>query len=292
MILENFDFENYQGEDLIIATGAPGSKWSGLLNALSFHKTVNDEDKADHRQYFIYYKQADTGQVLRMGWHFGVYFGPGNEYGIKFDDMSKLSKEEIVREFAQPYKSWEGAKLIKSHWFAYNLDTIEKHFPKAKIILVWAPDESCFDWWKHLGGWDISFPRYTWYNNDERMQEKIKQENAWILKFVFEKNLKIIKGGIKEACSLLNLDSDVESFKYFNPTDLSKNISALQDNNTDLSVISSLNQLIGHTLYAIYDPNRPAGVHPVLSLIDNVFVKRSVHSINSLIPIGDNINGV
>jgi len=291
MILENFDFENYQGEDLIIATGAPGSKWSGLLNALSFHKTVNDGDKAEHRQYFIYYKQADTGQILRMGWHFGVYFGPGNEYGNKFDDMSKLSKEEIVKEFAQPYTTWSGTKLIKSHWFAYNLDTIEKYFPKAKIILVWAPDESCFDWWTHLGGWDITFPRYTWYNNDERMQSKIKEENAWILKFVFEKNLKIIKGGIKEACSLLGIDSEPASFKNFNPADLSKNISATLDN-TDLSVISSLNQLIGHTLYTVYDPNKPIGTHPVLSLIDNVFVKRSVHSINSLIPIGDNINGV
>lgn len=292
MILENFDFENYQGEDLIIAAGTPGSKWSGLLNALSLHKNVNDEDKAEHRQYFIYYKQADTGQVLRMGWHFGVYFGPGNEYGNNFDDMSKLSKEEIIREFAKPYQTWDGVKLIKSHWFAYNLDTLVKHFPKAKIILVWAPDESCFDWWTHLGGWKITFPGYTWYENDQRMKSKIKEENAWILKFIFEKNLKIIKGGIKEVCSLLNYDSDPNSFKEFKPSDLSKNISNVENESSDFTVIGALNQLIGHTLYTVYDPNKAADPHPVLSLIDNAIVKRSVHSIESLIPIGDNSNGI
>jgi hypothetical protein len=292
MILENFDFENYQGEDLIFAVGAPGSKWSGLLNALTFHKNINDGDKADHRQYFIYYKQAETGQVLRMGWHFGVYFGPGNEHGENFDDMSKLSKEEIVREFAKPYESWDGVKIIKSHWFAYNLDVIEKYFPKAKIILVWAPDESCFDWWTHLGGWNITFPVYTWYDNNERMKTQIKEENAWILKFIFEKNLKIIKGGIKEVCTLLDFDTSTDSFKEFDPTDLSKNISKVTDNNVDLSPLGSLNQLIGHTLYTVYDPAKQSGPHPVLSLIDNVFAKRNIHSVESLIPLGDKYDGV
>lgn len=292
MILENFDFENYQGEDLIIATGAPGSKWSGLLNAISFHKTVNDEDKADHRQYFIYYKQADSGKVLRMGWHFGVYFGPDNEYGHRFDDMSKLTKEEIVKEFAKPYNTWEGTKIIKSHWFAYNLDVIEKHFPKAKIILVWAPDEGCFDWWKHLGGWNISFPVYTWYKDDDRMRKQIREENAWILKFVFEKNLKINKGGIKEVCNMLGIDPSAENFKNFNPADLSKNISDAAENSEEMTTIGSLNQLIGHTLYTVYDPTKPAGPHPVLSLIDNVFAKRTIHSIETLIPLGDDYNGI
>jgi hypothetical protein len=287
MNLENFDFENYQGEDLIIATGAPGSKWSGLLNAISFHNSVNDSDKADHREYFIYYKQAETEQVLRMGWHFGVYFGPGNEYGNKFDDMSKLSKEEIVREFANPYETWDGLKIIKSHWFAYNLDVIEKHFPKAKIILVWAPDDSCFDWWKHLGGWEISFPVYTWYKDDERMRKQIREENAWILKFIFEKNLKITKGGIREVCSMLKLDCSASDFKDFDPTDLSKNITRVIENTIQMNKTEALSQLIGQTLYTVYDPSQPAGTHPVLNLIDNAFAKRTVHKIESLIPLGD-----
>jgi hypothetical protein len=283
MNLENFDFENYQGEDLIFATGAPGSKWSGLLNALSFHEKLNNEDKADHRQYFIYYNLENTKEVLRMGWHFGVYFGPDNEYGHKFDDMSKLTKEEIVREFARPYDTWEGIKMIKSHWFAYNLDTITKYFPKAKIILVWAPDDSCFEWWSHLGGWDITFPVYTWYKDDERMQQKIKLENAFILKFIFEKNLKIIKGGIKDVCSMLELDSKEASFVYFEPNSLSKNISRSNELGT-MSPIGALNQLVGHTLFTVYNPNKDTGSHPVLGLLNNEFT--SVPSIKSLIPLG------
>jgi hypothetical protein len=289
MNLENFDFENYQGEDLIFATGAPGSKWSGLLNALSYHKELNSQDKAEHRQYFIYYKQAQTEEVLRMGWHFGVYFGPDNEYGHDFDRLNELSKEEIVREMARPYDNWDGIKMIKSHWFAYNLDTITKYFPKAKIILVWAPDESCFDWWSHLGGWNIAFPVYTWYNDNDRMQRQIRLENAFILKFIFEKNLKIIKGGIKDICSMVDLESTEESFRYFEPNSLSKNITRLETAETNTSAIGALNQLIGHTLFTVYNPDKNTGVHPVLNLIDNAFTKRTVHSIESLIPLGNKI---
>jgi hypothetical protein len=288
MILEDFDFENYQGEDLIIATGAPGSKWSGLLNAVSFHNDVNDEDKADHRKYFIYYEKADTGQVLKMGWHFGVYFGPDNEYGQKFDNLKAISKEEMVREFAKPYETWDGIKIIKSHWFAYDLDTLTKYFPKAKIVVVWAPDVSCFDWWTHLGGWNITFPVYTWYKEDTRMQSKIREENAYILKFVFEKNLKISKGSIKEVCNMLGLTSDTTSFKNFDPNDLSKHVSKDSSYHADIGATGTLSQLIGSTLFAIYNPETHKDDHPVLRLIDNTFAKKTVHSIDSLIPLGKN----
>jgi hypothetical protein len=284
MILENFDFENYQGEDLIIATGAPGSKWSGMLNAVSFHTDVNESDKADHRNYFIYYKQADTGQILKMGWHFGVYFGPDNEYGHNFDNLKAISKEEMVREFAKPYTTWDGIKIIKSHWFAYDLDTLTKYFPKAKIIVVWAPDTSCFDWWSHLGGWNITFPVYTWYKDNIRMQEKVREENAYILKFVFEKNLKISKGNIKEICSLLGLTADSTSFKNIDATKVSKNISKVAD--VGAGPIGILNQLIGNTLFAIYNPDTHEDDHPVLKLINNTFAKRQIHSIDTLIPLG------
>jgi hypothetical protein len=179
--------------------------------------------------------------------------------------------------------------MIKSHWFAYNLDTITKYFPKAKIILVWAPDESCFDWWSHLGGWNIAFPVYTWYNDDDRMQRQIRLENAFILKFIFEKNLKIIKGGIKDICSMVDLESTEESFRYFEPNSLSKNITRLETVETNISAIGALNQLIGHTLFTVYNPDKNTGVHPVLNLIDNAFTKRTVHSIESLIPLGNKI---
>jgi hypothetical protein len=251
-------------------------------------------DQSPDRMYRMPIEHTKDYTVSDESWraytHNGAYFGPHHEYGHGFDDLTNYSKDEFFTECLKPFSDdSQPLKQIKSHWFAYNLDTITKYFPKAKIILVWAPDESCFDWWSHLGGWNIAFPVYTWYHDDDRMQRQIRLENAFILKFIFEKNLKIIKGGIKDICSMVDLESTEESFRYFEPNSLSKNITRLETAEANTSAIGALNQLIGHTLFTVYNPDKNTGVHPVLNLIDNAFTKRTVHSIESLIPLGNKI---
>jgi hypothetical protein len=88
---------------------------------------------------------------------------------------------------------------------------------------------------------------------------------------------------------MVELESTEESFRYFEPSSLSKNITRLETVEANISAIGALNQLIGHTLFTVYNPNKDPGVHPVLNLIDNAFTKRTVHSIESLIPLGNKI---
>lgn len=181
---------NYTGHDLIFATGAPGSKWSRILSLLGLHPDINNSDKEKYPKYNLNAVFAN-GKVMPVGNHSGAYFGPDNIIGEQFDDLSKLTKEQFIEEIKRPFDNWDqGAKIVKSHWFSYgnNLDWLLENFPDAKIILVYNGNDLAFKWWHFVGGWDISFPTYTWYENDQRMYNKILEENHHLLKFA-EKHL-------------------------------------------------------------------------------------------------------
>jgi hypothetical protein len=87
---------------------------------------------------------------------------------------------------------------------------------------------------------------------------------------------------------MLGLTSDTTSFKNFDPNDLSKHVSKDSSYHADIGATGTLSQLIGSTLFAIYNPETHKDDHPVLRLIDNTFAKKTVHSIDSLIPLGKN----
>lgn len=169
------------GSDIIFITGAPGSKWSLVAQALSFADEVNISDVAAHRVY-----GKDTGAV-----HFGNYFGPGMEYGARFDRMSDLDKLSLMREFSRPYSSADGVKLIKSHMFARHLEFLVRTFPAARFVLVYRTDDACLDWWLEAGGFDISFPDYSWYGEIATMKEQISLDNQAILEFVEQNQLRL-----------------------------------------------------------------------------------------------------
>lgn len=195
---------NYQGEDLIIVTGAPGSRWSGVIRLLSLIcKEINISDNTARR---VYEKRDAEGKVI--GWHRGAYWGPHNQYGHKFDKLNTLSKEEVLEEFKKPFKDWDsGKKIIKSHWFAYHLPQLKQMFPKATMWSFYEEDKECFDWWHHVGGWDIYFPNYTWYVDDQRMMKQIGIENNNIKDFFKLKRYT----GWKEAVTQLGLSTDIRS---------------------------------------------------------------------------------
>lgn len=194
----------YQGEDLIIVTGAPGSRWSGVIRLLSLIcKEINISDNTARR---VYEKRDAEGKVI--GWHRGAYWGPHNRYGHKFDKLNTLSKEEVLEEFKKPFKDWDtGKKIIKSHWFAYHLPQLKQMFPKATMWSFFEEDKECFDWWHHVGGWDIYFPNYTWYVDDERMMKQIGIENNNIKDFFKLKRYT----GWKEAVTELGLSTDIRT---------------------------------------------------------------------------------
>lgn len=214
---------NYTGHDIIFATGAPGSKWSRILSLIGLHPEVNNSDK----EKFPKYNMDVTflgGRTLPVGNHTGAYFGPGNNIGEAFLDLTKLTKEEFLQEIKKPFDNWDqGVKIVKSHWFSYgeNLNWLTENFPDASILLVYNGDEVAFKWWHFVGGWDITFPLYTWYDNDQRMYEKILEENRCLLKFA-EDNLIPVKfyADFKELLGMLKLDPSLEFLNDLNDADI------------------------------------------------------------------------
>ena len=95
-------FDN-DGADIIFVTGAPGSKWSAIAHALMYADGINTSDLSLDRSH------GGEGQAM----HFGNYFGPGMEFGNKFLDLHSLSKEDLLTEFAAPYREHGGIKLLR-----------------------------------------------------------------------------------------------------------------------------------------------------------------------------------
>jgi len=112
----------YQGEDLILITGAPGTRWSASIQSISSHPDINLSDHTEERQYERTAEYGD-GSKAGIGWHRGVYFGPGHEFGDTFDDLESWDKKSLLEEFKKAFSDWDyGVKIFKSHWFAYSLD--------------------------------------------------------------------------------------------------------------------------------------------------------------------------
>lgn len=172
---------------LIFFTGAPGSKWSATAHILSHNKKmpINTSDYSDSRVY--------THPVPGVS-HLGAYWGPGFEFGNKFDKIDKLSKDEIINEIEKPYKdnSYSKFRIIKCHQFANNLDFIKETFSESKIIIVLRPNAVCANAWIDAGGWDITYPTYKpYYQNNETMREKTLEELQNAKSFITKHNAKM-----------------------------------------------------------------------------------------------------
>ena len=83
----------------------------------------------------------------------------------------------------------QGCKLTKSHDWAYCLHRVRQAFPDDWIMLVHRPDENSFNWWKEAGGFDINYPSYKAYINDDIMRREISWQNQAILEFAKEYEL-------------------------------------------------------------------------------------------------------
>jgi len=56
-------------------------------------------------------------------------------------------------------------------------------------MLIHRPDEASFNWWKDAGGFNIHYPSYTAYINDDIMKREITWQNQAILRFAEEHKL-------------------------------------------------------------------------------------------------------
>ena len=157
----------------IFFTGAPGCKWSGVSRV--FRDNLPNVDNSDMTPDKKYESNIFSG-------HVGNYYGPGESYSNflkhRLGSIDEW-KNVISKSFNGPDDS---IKLILSHHFAYYIKEIREQFPESKIVLCYRSDEECFKWWHEAGGWNITYPKYDWYVNDERMRKCIKEQNQEILK--------------------------------------------------------------------------------------------------------------
>lgn len=206
-----FEIENilkYKGEDLILLTGCPGSRWSSTYNFISINSAINITDQNDENSYHMTVKHVD-GRLLSIGNHKGTYWGPYHQHGHRFDRLYELSKTEILKEFMDAFENWDKIKIIKSHWFAYHLDYLHNMFPKAKIVSCYANDIDSFYRWHKCGGWGITYPKYSWYENDTKILEKIKEENYRLLKFNKDRDVNFQLLKISELHEKLGLPLEI-----------------------------------------------------------------------------------
>lgn len=188
-----FHVENinaYDGSDLIFLIGTPGSKWSAVHRMLCENPKINTTDWSEEKSWGDDVYGLDIhGKISNLGVHKGSYWGPGNMYGKNFDRLDSVSKEEMLSEFMDAFENWDKIKIIKSHWFAYNISYLHNLFPKAKLLFCYGGDLESFYWWHKGGGWGMEYANYSWYENDARLLEKIKEENSNILKFCIDRDL-------------------------------------------------------------------------------------------------------
>jgi hypothetical protein len=208
-----FDIGNikkYSGEDLVLMIGCPGSRWSSVFLDIAKSPDVNTSEWCEENKWDQEIENV-WGELIYIGVHRGVYWGPGNTYGEGFENLFNMSKAEILTEFMKPFENWDKIKVIKSHWFAYHIEYLQALFPKAKIVSCYANDIDSFYWWHKCGGWGMLFPNYTWYNDDSRMLEKIKEENYRILKFNKDRHVPFKHMSLGEFYSNLGLSLPLEN---------------------------------------------------------------------------------
>jgi hypothetical protein len=153
----------------IFLTGVPGSRWSGIAQTLESLNGFNISDRTPTREF------SHNG----FSGHKGAYFGQGMEFG------PHLNPEYID----SAWSTESGCKIVKSHDWAYKLQSIHEVFPNDWIMLVYRPDMASYAWWHEAGGFNIKYPNYAAYKNSATMLGKIAEQNECILKFASEHNL-------------------------------------------------------------------------------------------------------
>lgn len=159
----------------IFVAGAPGSKWSSVVKNIYYSPSIDQTDYSDARTYY----HDASGKMDLM--HLGAYFDPGMEFGTDFDNLYSYRKELLEVEFDRPFRG-SGIRIIKSHCFSTQIDTLKNYWPESPIVLVHRPDDACLGWWVKCGHFDITYPSYNiYYKNLKTMSVIIKQQNAGIV---------------------------------------------------------------------------------------------------------------
>jgi hypothetical protein len=199
----------------IFLVGVPGSRW-GRLEAMIYKSAPGYIDVSCKAPYLQDMPNHGTQHIY-------TFWGPFHQHGEGFDRLDLLGPERVMGEIESAYNPNDPGKvrIIRCHWFSYQLDWIAENMPWVDILFVLREPEMCFRWWKESGGWDISYPCYKWYSNDEVLKRQILQETRLMHKFINERRLKItdnlqkprewIKNNMPEVLEHINTDITVNT---------------------------------------------------------------------------------
>ena len=152
----------------IFLTGVPGSRWSGIAQEIET-KDFNTSDRTPERTY----------THNKYSGHVGAYYGTGMEFPAILD----------TKNLDLPYLKSKKTKLHKSHEWSLMLDDIVEWYHRAGIILIYRPNEAALKWWLEAGGFDIKYPNYDYYVDEDTMMTHIEKQNDAILKFAHKHKL-------------------------------------------------------------------------------------------------------
>ena len=164
----------------ILFTGAPGSKWSSVAANIYRSPDIDQTDSTSERTY--------SNKAVN---HTGSYFDPGMEFRNTRDNWDL------------PF-SGKGKRIIKSHTFAHDLNDLKTlDFP---IVMVYRNDIECFKWWNGAGGFNITYPNYAYFKDQDTMWAHIQSENRDIMQFIKDNTDRIttVKDNV-DLCRLLEI---------------------------------------------------------------------------------------
>jgi hypothetical protein len=199
----------------VFVTGVPGSKWSAIARRIYLYSF--GVDTSDFSNEKTYYHDASGQQTLA---HFGAYFDPGMEFGKEFREMNLISKKDLEEEFDRPFSSTDSddVRIIKSHSFAYHLDFIKDTWPECPIVISEAPDDECLRWWIQCGGFDITYPDYSYYRDIDTMAQHITMQNSAIRRFIVDNDAMEIESGIQllKYLGIESYDTNIQEYYKMN----------------------------------------------------------------------------
>jgi hypothetical protein len=81
----------------------------------------------------------------------------------------------LEAEFDRPFRG-TGVRIIKSHCFSTQINTLKALWPESPVVLVHRSDDACLGWWVKCGHFNITYPLYNQYFKDLKTMAKIIQE--------------------------------------------------------------------------------------------------------------------
>ena len=205
-------------EQLIFFTGIPGSSWSRVATLFGHSPllNLNSSDRSKSREYYIRRNTSWAGLINHQGSFFGskMEFGEGWEYPVE----RGVSKEAIMADIGKAFKIHNNQNyLIKSHSIAQSLDWWIENFPNSKFIFTFKDFDRSIEWWINAGGFDIPYPIYDWYEDEDRMRKKAKGQINNIKEFI-DKNSIVTYGmtrGFLEEILQVNFDDNIETSNHY-----------------------------------------------------------------------------